>query len=41
MNNQTIRNEHEPGEFIEEDEDILPVFTPKTTFRIRKIVTCV
>ena len=32
MSNQNIQIEREPGEFIEEDEDILPVFTPKTSY---------
>lgn len=32
MSNQTIQNEREPGEFIEEDEDILPIFIPKTSY---------
>jgi SNF2 family DNA or RNA helicase len=33
MSNQNIQIEREPGEFIEEDEDILPIFTPKTTYQ--------
>ena len=32
MSKQTIQIEREPGEFIEEDEIILPTFTPKTTY---------